>query len=124
ERAEEAVHEAMVRVWTSAHSFRGEGEVRAWLFSIVARESLKTIKNLKRTSAKMDPNVAAENCAIPSSQLEGVQSSELSAALRRQVDSLPPLERQLIGLHFAGGLSQHEISKALSIPQQTISYRI
>src|SRR5437868_10392661 len=34
ERAEETVHEAMVRVWTSAHSFRGEGEVRAWLFSI------------------------------------------------------------------------------------------
>src|SRR5579862_7406245 len=34
--AEEVVQDAMMRVWTSAGSYRGEGVVRAWLLRIVA----------------------------------------------------------------------------------------
>jgi RNA polymerase sigma-70 factor (ECF subfamily) len=124
DRAEEIVQDAMVRVWTSAGTYKRTGAVKSWLLSIVARESIKTIKAMKRKSARMDPNCDYDPENSEPSPLKGAESSELTAALRRACDLLPELERQLIGLHFGGGLTQLEISQALSIPQQTISYRI
>ena len=64
------------------------------------------------------------NDAAAASPLKNAESTELSQALRGEFERLPALDRQLVGLHFGGGLTQAEISQALSIPQQTISYRI
>jgi RNA polymerase sigma-70 factor (ECF subfamily) len=125
--AEEVVQDAMMRVWTSAASYRGEGQVRAWLLRIVARESIHLIRARKRKSMNMESDAGNETHfaeSSPHSPLGGAEASELTHALRREVDRLPENERQLIALHFGGGLSQPEISDALSIPQQTISYRI
>jgi len=121
EAAEENVQEAMLKVWLSASNFRAEGTVRSWLLRIVARESLKTLKSARRKQTAMDldfdqlPTTAA---------VEDPAENELSQALRDKLQTLPPLERQLVGLHFGGGLTQQEIGETLSMPQQTISYRL
>jgi RNA polymerase sigma-70 factor (ECF subfamily) len=123
--AEETVQEAMLRVWTSAASYRADGPVSAWVMRIVAREAMKTLKTAKRASSRIKPDESAEREAPPqASPLRNVEASELQHALRSEFDRLPELERQLIGMHFGGGLSQQEIGDALSMPQQTISYRL
>jgi RNA polymerase sigma-70 factor (ECF subfamily) len=122
--AEETVQEAMLRIWISASSYRGEGSVKGWILSVVARESIRTIKATKRKSNQMEADFNREQHEADPSPLEDVESAELAEALRREVDGLPALDRQLVALHFGGGISQLEISQALSIPQQTISYRI
>jgi RNA polymerase sigma-70 factor (ECF subfamily) len=125
EWAEETVQEAMIRVWTSAGSYRGDGPVKAWLLRVVARESIKIIKSMRRKSSKMESQCGLDlNDAAAASPLKNAESTELSQALRGEFDRLPALDRQLVGLHFGGGLTQAEISEALSIPQQTISYRL
>lgn len=122
EAAEETVQEAMLKVWTSASSFRAEGTVRSWLLRIVARESIKALKSARRNKPMElnDIDVASNDAPIT----DDAAAAELSAALRDRMQALPPLERQLMGLHYGGGLTQQEISEALSIPQQTISYRL
>jgi RNA polymerase sigma-70 factor (ECF subfamily) len=120
ESAEDVVQEVMLRVWKTAPSYRGEGPVRAWLLRIVARESLNTIKKLKRVSVRMKTDWAERQDDGPNAESK-IESTELAGALRHEYERLPELDRQLIGLHYGGGLTQQEISEALSIPQQTIS---
>src|SRR5205085_329214 len=113
ERAEEIVQEAMIRVWSSANSFRGEGAVKGWLLSIVAREAIKMIKSIKRKAVNMDLEGENEPQRDDADARNAVESSELTSALQREVDLLPDSDRQLVALHFGGGCSQLEISKAL-----------
>src|SRR5579872_3311938 len=60
----------------------------------------------------------------PARRSEDAEHDELLVALRRVMHELPALERQLVALHFGAGLTQQEIGAALSIPQQTISFKI
>ena len=120
--AEEAVQDAMLRVWKSAAKFRAEGPVKAWVLRIVARESLQLVRAQKRKSAAMD--VSSLPPSEDPSPVASAESSELTDALRREFRRLPDLERQIVGLRFGGGLTQDEISEMLSIPQQTVSFRI
>src|SRR5262245_48401759 len=46
--AEEAVQEAMLRVWLTASSFRGESSVKAWIMRIVAGKALEQLKRGRR----------------------------------------------------------------------------
>jgi RNA polymerase sigma factor (sigma-70 family) len=120
--AEDVVQEAMVNVWNSAGNYRGEGPVRAWLLSTVAHIAIRAIKSQKRPSTPVEHEELMANDDV--SPENSAESSELSEALRREFTQLPDSDRQLVALHFAGGLSQNQISDALSIPQQTVSYRI
>jgi RNA polymerase sigma factor (sigma-70 family) len=113
----------MLRIWTSARTFRSEGSVKAWLMRIVARESIRIIKSAKRKSVKMESEAINKNEDSGLSPLIDAESSELAMALRKEFNKLPSLERQLVGLHFGGALTQQEISEALSMPQQTVSRR-
>src|SRR5579862_1757553 len=53
EWADETVQKAMICVWSSAASYRGTGQVKAWVLSIVARKAITTIRCMKGKSPKM-----------------------------------------------------------------------
>jgi RNA polymerase sigma-70 factor (ECF subfamily) len=122
ESAEEMVQDAMLIVWKSAATFRGEGQVRNWLLRIVSRRCIRLIRSRKGKPVKIDG--ASLPPGAEHSTHSAAESNELADALRREFNRLPELERQLVALRFAGGLTQEEISAELSIPQQTVSYRI
>jgi RNA polymerase sigma-70 factor (ECF subfamily) len=120
--AEDALQEGMLRVWRSASTFK-TGNVRAWIFRIVARESIRMMKQKRSSEARENREDAAvlNEQPAPSAGLEhDEQISVLNGALR----GLPKLERQLVALHFVAEMSQREIGEALEIPNQTISYRV
>jgi RNA polymerase sigma-70 factor, ECF subfamily len=123
DEAEEALQEAMVRVWKSAHSFRGEGSIRSWFLRIVARESLRKISS--RREDRKEAAAMGRHERIQFSEAEAaVERDEMLALLRKQVETLPGVERELLALHFGGGLSQEEIGEALNFTQQNVSMRI
>src|SRR5437868_2879618 len=117
--AEEAAQEALLKMWTSAALYRGEGTVRSWLFKIVARQSINAIQSMKRARREREENVTEEPTTheAPSERLT---VSELAGALRQNLGQLPELERRLVALHYGCGMSQPEISAELGIPQQTV----
>jgi RNA polymerase sigma-70 factor, ECF subfamily len=121
EAAEETVQEAMLKVWTAAGSYRGEGNVRSWLLKIVAREGIKTIKQVRRKQKEMTREAVRET---RHSEPADAAYAEMASAVRQKLNSLPELERQLLSLHFGGGLTQQEIGEAMAMPQQTVSYKI
>jgi RNA polymerase sigma-70 factor (ECF subfamily) len=124
--AEEVVQESMIRVWSSAAKFRtgendGAANPKGWILKIVARESSRALQQRKRRSKEI-----SQVFDFASAQPDGDQlaSQELAQALRSKVAELGDEDRQLIALHFGGGLSQSEISETMSVSQQTISLRL
>jgi RNA polymerase sigma factor (sigma-70 family) len=126
DEAEEAVQEAMMRVWKSAQSFRMEGTFRSWFLRIVARESLRKIAQRKRVERK-DVAAMVQQDSLGRSEQDfeaTLEKREVLAQLKKEVDALPSDDRQLLALHFGGGLSQQEIGEVLSYTQQNVSVRI
>ena len=127
ELAEETFQEAMLRVWTSAGTFRGDGVVKAWLVRIVAREGVRISKGQKKSRLQPQQSDMESQQTVDThspSPLHSAESAELTGALLAEFKRLPELDRQVVGLHFGGGMTQQEIGQALSVPQQTVSYRL
>ncbi len=130
EQAEEVVQDAMLAVWHAAHTCRAEDNcVRGWIMTIVAHQGMKALRVRGRARKKEEARGAMdiralEEFAAQADVAAHADHEELLAALRSQLDSLPRLQRELLVLYYGGELSQRQMSRALAIPQQTISHRI
>jgi RNA polymerase sigma factor (sigma-70 family) len=53
--AEEALQEALVLIWKNAHTFRGESQVSSWMYQIVSRACIDTLRKEQiRTHASLN----------------------------------------------------------------------
>lgn len=123
--AEDAVQEAMLRVWRHASTFslNTEGNVRGWILRIVARESARLARKRgsRKSEVHSDPGSAASRGPSPA---DAAERGDEVLALRRCLDELPFQSRQLVALHFGAGLTHREIGDLLSISRRRVSYRI
>lgn len=122
--AEEALQEALLRAWRFAHTFGEDGSVRSWLLRIVAHESLRMMRGSLRDRKEMTADERIEAVAERAAPDEKAAQDEQLAALRRCVDALPPMERQVVALYYLAGMEQSEIGDELALSQQVVSYRI
>jgi RNA polymerase sigma-70 factor (ECF subfamily) len=118
--ADDAFQEAMLRVWRAAPSYR-PGNARAWIFRIVARESLRARRNSCRCKKR---EIVAHELRRAGADEMPDHSDLLRLALDAAITRMPPSERKLLKLSFFEGKSQRKISAAMAAPQQTISHRL
>ncbi|HYF48751.1 MAG TPA: sigma-70 family RNA polymerase sigma factor [Planctomycetota bacterium] len=122
--AEEAVQNGMVKVWKAAASFRHTSDAepvhnaRAWIMKIMAREGYQLLRKKRRLR-----EVVPQSDDTPAKEAAH-DSSEALQALRAGMQELPEDERQLLALHFGGGLTQFEVGEVLELTQQAVSYRL
>lgn len=121
--AEEAVQEALLRVWLSARTFRADGNARGWILRIVCRECLRKRQDRRKESLAMTREEERRRALSEHEEPAG-EAQELLAGLRACFGRLPDQHRQLIALYFGGGLTQREISSEMDVPERTVSYRI
>jgi RNA polymerase sigma-70 factor (ECF subfamily) len=107
--AEEAVQDALLRVWINAPRWRPEAAFRTWLYRIVVNLCL----NAKRRPASL-PLDAADDIADPApatdAQLEQRQRDRRLAAA---IDALPDRQRAAIVLTYQEGLGNAEAASVL-----------
>lgn len=113
--AEEATHEAFLRVWRGAHGFDpARGTARAWLFAIVRNQALTVLRNEQRFDADTldeshEPDLGAAISRLPE-----------TSALRRCLQQLDTGRRSAIVLAYAHGFSHGELAGRLGVPLGTI----
>lgn len=123
DRAEDAMQEAFLRIWHSAHTLREETNVRGWILRIVAREGARCYAAAReRKSLQLEDFDRTPGDELD--QAEQAQDAELLAALDRHLEKLDSAQRTVLALHFGGGLSQREIGEILSLTQQGVGHRI
>ena len=120
--AAEALHDAFVVVWRSPHSFRGEGDVGAWLWGIAIRQLVSRLRKRAQPVPIESRMLSALSPTVRSAEdelLVAVEHGSVGDALR----SLAPELRQVLQATVIDGLSTREAAHLLGIPQGTVKSR-
>lgn len=114
--ADQATQDAFVAVWRNAGSYRGEGEVTAWMWGIAIRRLI----DLQRRS-KPAPKVFARN--EPSAE-EEVLTDLAYGPLGQVLEALRPELLDVVRATVIDGLTAREAGELLGIPEGTVRTRL
>ena len=119
--AEEALQEALVLIWKNAHTFRGESQVSTWMYQIVSRSCIDTLRKEQiRTHASLNELEQFDDIGGTSSfERALVDGLAVHAALLE----IEADHREVITLLDLEGMSVQEVSQALGIPVGTVKSR-
>ena len=111
ERAEveELVQDTFVRAFSSIDSFRGESSLRTWLFTIERRLMLDRRRAERRQRAMVPVNPA--DAVTEYDALDALVAEEAESKVRRAVDSLSPMQREVFTLRVEQGMSYRDIAE-------------
>jgi RNA polymerase sigma-70 factor (ECF subfamily) len=124
--AEDAVHDAFLKVWRAAASFQpSRGSLRAWLLTIVrnaAIDHLRTRRVVTRPDLTFDGDEmqAGSDPDVASAVEAATDARRLHAAL----NTLPPAQRHAVELAFFAGLTHGEIAVQTGLPLGTVKGRV
>jgi RNA polymerase sigma factor (sigma-70 family) len=121
-RAEDCVHDALLRVWRSPNRFKGNREMlKAYLVTCVRNESLATLRSEDRRDAREYKAARlAPVTVVDAPVVDPIETQRLQDALRR----LPEEQRIALTLAYYGNKTHVEIAKELEVPLGTIKTRI
>ncbi len=119
----DVLQDTFVAVWRGGKSWRGDGEVAAWIWGIGLRRLISRLRQRKaptpvsaeQLDASTDHVVSAEEAV-----LLGVEHGDLAGALSR----LSPELRSVVQATLLDGLTTREAAQLLGLPQGTVKGRI
>jgi RNA polymerase sigma-70 factor (ECF subfamily) len=113
--AEEAVHDAFVRIWNGARGFDPQrGSAIGWLYAIV-RNCALTIYRGEHRYDHDDPNELQN--VVPD---ESISRLPEASALRRCLERIERPRRDVVVLAYVHGMSHGEMAGRLKVPLGTI----
>ncbi len=121
-RAEDCVHDALLRVWRAPNRFTGNRDMlKAYLVTCVRNESLVMLRSEGRRDAReLKAARLAPVSAVDAPVVDPVETRRLQDALER----LPEEQRAALTLAYYGNKTHIEIAQELSVPLGTIKSRI
>ena len=113
ERAEieELVQDTFVRAFSSIDSFRGESSLRTWLFTIERRLMLDRRRAERRQRTTVP--VEAADAVTEYDALDSLMAEEAENRVRKAVEALSPMQREVFLLRVEQGLSYREIAEVV-----------
>lgn len=121
-RAEDCVHDALLRLWRAPNRFAGNREMlKAYLITCVRHESLAMLRGEGRRDAREQKAARlAPVSTIDPPVADPVEAQRLQVALGR----LPEEQRAALTLAYYGNKTHVEIAQELGVPLGTIKSRI
>jgi RNA polymerase sigma-70 factor (ECF subfamily) len=121
--AEDAVQEAFLAAWRSAERYDGRASVAAWLLTFVHRRAVDLVRReeTRRRTLAESATFLVEDVRDPVDV--DVELADESRAVHRALAQLTPVQREVVGLAYYGGLSQSEIAERLGVPLGTVKSR-
>jgi RNA polymerase sigma-70 factor (ECF subfamily) len=136
EEARDLTQETFLRALKSVKNFRGEADLKTWLFRIAINESRNRFRWWKRRKSNMTVSLDAENPLSETALSETLASAsaanpetetlrrEREKALRRALTELPENFREAVILRDIEGFTYEEIAVALDANVGTVKSRI
>ncbi len=131
--AEDAAQETVIKVYRNLHLFRGDSQFRTWVLSIARNEGLGRLrKNDNRREDSLDaltdgesgdftPAVLTSWREIPA---EALEREELGALLRKAIEGLPAIYRNVVLLRDIEEMDGRETAAALGITEGAVKVRL
>jgi RNA polymerase sigma factor (sigma-70 family) len=112
--AEEAVHDAFMRIWRGAAGFDpNRGSARGWLFAVVRNRALSIHRNEHRYDASDERALEIDSEAAVTRMPE-------TSALRRCLERIERPRRDAVVLAYAHGMSHGELAGRMNVPLGTV----
>ena len=116
---DEAIQDTFVAVWRKP-SWRGEGEVAAWLWGIAIRSLLHHLRPRANVIERLSRLRGGDAVSAEEQVLARVEYSDVGAALHR----LSPELRAVVQATVIDGLTTREAATLLGIPRGTVKSRM
>jgi RNA polymerase sigma-70 factor (ECF subfamily) len=134
---EDIVQEVFLRVWLHAQQWRGQGNVKAWLFRIATNLALNHLRALRRRQQQplelpddlLDENdestvpawMADHSLPGPDTLLEEYERRQIFQQL---VEELPAEKRVVFRLIYEHEMATRQVARVLGIPEGTVKSRL
>ena len=113
--------ETFVRAWTALPNFKGQSQLRTWLYRIATNLCYNKLPNLRRSLNDLGDDVMED---IPESSFntpaQEFESNETRRDLNKAIDDLDANYKLLITLRYQNELSYEEIASTLNLPLGTV----
>lgn len=117
--ADDVFQETAVRVWRNLSSQPRLQNPRGWLLTIGYRTFLDSRGRQKRFEPLADPGDRDEN-----SPAQLASRAEASGQVNLAIAKLPATIREVVALHYTGGLTLKETAAAMNISEGTAKSRL
>jgi RNA polymerase sigma-70 factor (ECF subfamily) len=133
DEAEDAAQETAIKVFQNLHLFRGDSQFRTWVLSIARNEGLG---RLRKQAARREDSLEADTDeqtgdytpAILTSwreiPAETLERKELGEILRKAIEGLPAIYRNVVLLRDIEEMDVRETAAALGIGEGTVKVRL
>jgi RNA polymerase sigma-70 factor (ECF subfamily) len=131
--AEDAAQETAIKVFQNLKSFRGDSQFRTWVLSIARNEGLGRLRKAEtRREDSLDaetdeqtgdytPAILTSWREVPS---EALERQELGAMLRKAIEGLPAIYRNVVLLRDIEEMDVRETAAALEITEGAVKVRL
>ncbi|HMQ07933.1 MAG TPA: RNA polymerase sigma factor [Saprospiraceae bacterium] len=107
--AEDIVQEVLIKVWSKKDQFFNVENKEAWCMTITRNLAIDKIRSRKGTTHDIEGFFHLSDNAM--SPAESVESDDMMSHLKKIIDRLPSLQRNLVHLRDIEGFSYKEISE-------------
>jgi RNA polymerase sigma-70 factor (ECF subfamily) len=131
--AEDAAQETAIKVYLNLKNFRGDSQFRTWALSIARNEGLGRLRKAgTRREDSLDadtdeqtgdytPAILTSWREVPS---EALERQELGALLRKAIEGLPGIYRNVVLLRDIEEMDVRETASALGITEGAVKVRL
>ena len=118
--AQDAVHDIFVKLAASSKDFKLEGSLKSYLATCVLNRSRDMLRASSRANLDI---IAAANIESDSNTIESIIGSEQSQNIAQALSQLPNEQREVIVMHFKGGMKFNQIAKSQDASINTVQSR-
>ena len=120
DQAQDLIQEVLLRAWRSLHRLQSEAAARGWLYQILQREHLRSLR--RRLSRDEEP--LAEHHLNTLCGGDSGRSAEAGHDCQCILQSLPAALRQPLLLSAVEGCSNTEIAQKLKMSRNAVNIRL
>ena len=136
EMAEDVFQQTFLQVHLKCDQFEPGRPVRPWLYTVATNQAIdyqrrnrrhrlcSLDRTVQRNSEEGTSGLAGLLGVAADGPAEDAEAAEQHEALRREVDKLPALSRQVVLLVYFQGLKYREAAEVLSVPVGTVKSRL
>lgn len=118
-QAEDCVQQTFLKVHTARASFRAGAKVAPWLFAIARHQALDHLRSAPRRREIHDGDDTASRVGVDGPG----RDPRLDAAVRAAIAALPDDQRDVVALHWLGGLSFPEVAHVVGASHEAVRAR-
>ena len=124
-RAQEAVQEGFLSVWTGRGSYRPQqGTVAAWLLTVVRNRAIDIARSNHAHASRRAGDDQLTELSSVDDLLETVVDRDVAQSMKISLAMLPDAQAEVITLAYYGELSTSEIAAHLRLPVGTVKGRM